>query len=120
MSLMIDITTVSSVKVAGEWIEVVPGSLDFDSYEFTYFYDDDPEMAHLGGERGVPATGFTALARKAEGATDTWIAGPIDRLQCVKYDAGHYVDSREAIEKDIEKANANRTRMSERLARGES
>lgn len=84
MSLCIQPNKITSILVAGEWIDIDPGSFYLDAYEYVDFGDDelsDGDVWHGGGDSGVCATGFRVTPR---GFSTQRIQGPLTAIQAVR------------------------------------
>lgn len=73
MSLYIDVDSVKSVLIAGQWYDVDDLSFDLDSYEFHY----ENDLVHGGGQSCVCAVGFRFVWNGAE------VSGPLTSIQAV-------------------------------------
>lgn len=79
MSLSIDVDAVTAVLLADGWHDVLEGSFDLDSYEFTVGKGNDERILHGGGDSDICAIGFTFAVRGGDR-----LSGPLTSILAVK------------------------------------
>jgi hypothetical protein len=77
MSLAIDITVISEVLIANEWISVQPGTFRLDKYEFVQ--EGTTAKVQPGTGNSMTALGFTFRSGSAN------YAGPMASIRAIKF-----------------------------------